>query len=248
MNALVFSLCLWGSFEARLSARNAEAACWGYLYAPDFCQDAPLCGPVEPYVPQPGDIFLADDRGFVGRLGHKIAGADSVHHSGIVIALPDGQPVILEAGPHNRVRVETLDVFEHLHAHECRGEKVWIRRRQVPLTEKQAACLTAYALSEVGKPFAVLRLVGQLTPLRSRGPLRTRWVGGPRGSRHSYYCSELVSEACVAAGLLDPARTRPAATYPCDLYYGHSRNPFIDRHLDINACWLPPARWTSCRP
>ena len=59
------------------------------------------------------------------------------------------------------------------------------------------------------------------------------------------FCSELVTEACVAAGLLGPERTRPAATYPCDLFYGRSWNLFIDRHLDVNAGWCPPARWTS---
>ena len=71
--------------------------------------------------------------------------------------------------------------------------------------------------------------------------------GHPRGDRGGYYCSELVCEACVAAGLLDPAPTRPAATYPRDLFFGRSLNPFIDKHLDVNACWFPPARWV-CAP
>ena len=57
--------------------------------------------------------------------------------------------------------------------------------------------------------------------------------------------SILVGVVCVAAGLLDPARTRPAATYPHDLFYGRSLNLFVDKHLDINAAWYPPARWTS---
>ena len=48
-----------------------------------------------------------------------------------------------------------------------------------------------------------------------------------------------------AAGLLDPARTRPSATYPCDLFFGRSFNCFLDHHLDINAGWFPPARWTD---
>src|SRR5207248_2542138 len=82
------------------------------------------------------------------------------------------------------------------------------------------------------------------TPFRSRGPVRTYFMGKPKGGdRKSYFCSELVCEACVAAGLLDPQRTRPSATYPRDLFFGRSYNPFIDKHLDVNECWRPPARW-----
>jgi hypothetical protein len=124
-------------------------------------------------------------------------------------------------------------------------ERVWIRRRCVPLTAEQSAALTEFALNADGKRFALWRMFGQLTPFRSRGPLRTQYVGGPHGDRSSYFCSELVTEACVAAGLLDPVTTRPAAMYPRDLFFGRSRNTYIDCHLDMSA-WDPPARWTLC--
>ena len=77
------------------------------------------------------------------------------------------------------------------------------------------------------------------------GPADRAFVGHPKGDRRAYFCSELVCEACVAAGLLDPARTRPAATYPHDLFFGRSFNPVIDRMLDVNCGWFPPARWVS---
>jgi hypothetical protein len=106
--------------------------------------------------------------------------------------------------------------------------------------------LTEFALAQDGKRFALFRLGVQLTPFRTRGPLRTYFMGSPHGgNRRSYFCSELVSEACVAAGLLDPARTRPSATYPRDLFFGRSFNRFLNRHLEINEGWLPPARWTD---
>ena len=108
------------------------------------------------------------------------------------------------------------------------------------------ARLTAFALAQDGKRFALHHLAIQLTPFRTRGPFRTYFVGKPCSDRRRWFCSELVSEACVAAGLLDPERTRPSATYPHDLFYGRSFNLFIDHHLDINECWFPPARWTSC--
>jgi hypothetical protein len=49
-------------------------------------------------------------------------------------------------------------------------------------------------------------------------------------------------EACVAAGLVDNNRARPAATYPRDLFFG--RSMFLDATLEINDGWPgPPARW-----
>src|SRR5262249_2359710 len=82
------------------------------------------------------------------------------------------------------------------------------RQRRVPLTPEQSARLTAWALAQNGKRFAVVRVGAQLTPLRSRGPLRTSFAGGPHGERRTYFCSELVGESCVAAGLGDPAGAR----------------------------------------
>jgi hypothetical protein len=227
------------------AAGDGPAGAGSFLYAPAYCTGDVRPGPPRPYLPQPGDIFLASDRGLIARASHWLVGAAGVHHSGIVVARPDGGLAILEAGPYNTLRVRTLDVLPHLRGHEGRGEKVWIRQRRVPLTPEQSMRLTAWALAQDGKPFAVVRLGAQLTPLRSRGPLRTGLVGGPHGERRSYFCSELVMESCVAAGLVDAAAARPAATYPRDLFMDRSNNPFLNRHLDLSARWLPPARWAS---
>jgi hypothetical protein len=202
--------------------------------------------PAEPYFPQPGDIFLATDNLWFHRITHRLALSGPPHHSGIIFQRPDGSMAILEAGPHNDVRVQCLDFLAHVKSHDDQGEKVWIRRRRVPLTPEQSAKLTAFALAQDGKPFATIRLAGQLTLLRSRGPIRTYFMGGPHGERDTYFCSELALESCVAAGLLDPAKTRPAATYPRDIFFGKSLNPFIKDNLEVNAWWFPPARWTGC--
>jgi hypothetical protein len=94
--------------------------------------------------------------------------------------------------------------------YEPRG--VWIRQRKTPLTHEQNECLTAFAMRQDGKWFALPRLGRQLTPFRTRGPLRTYWMGQPHGGdRRSYFCSELVTESLVAAGLVDPAKARPGA-------------------------------------
>jgi len=235
-------LCLVLSL-ARVPA-EINAGTGSYLYQPAFHIDDCLRGPAEPYLPKPGDIMLRLDNSVFWRVTHAMAFAFDPNGSGIVFARPDGSLAILEAGPNDTRWVGTLDMLPHLKEYADTG-RVWIRRRCVPLTPEQSCRLTAFAMAQDGKRFALGRLAGQLTPFRSRGPIRTYFVGKPRGERWSYFCSELVCEACVAAGLLDPKRTRPAATYPRDLFYGKSINPFIDKHLDVNLWWHPPARWTD---
>jgi hypothetical protein len=215
-----------------------------YVYQPSFCMDYELRCPAQPYIPHPGDIFLATDRGFLAKLGHKVVHAGAPHHSGIVFCWPDGRPALLEGGPHNSLRCQALDLVPALASYACE-ERVWIRRRCVPLTPEQSAQLTAFAMAADGKRFATLRMLGQLTFLRSRGPIRSRWLGLPHGERSSYFCSELVMEACVCVGLVDPDTARPSSTYPRDLFFGRSINPYLDCHLDMSA-WAPPARWTLC--
>jgi hypothetical protein len=241
-------LAILASFLTLAASQGAVAAadsCGSYLYQPAFCIDEVLRCPAEPYVPQPGDIMLRLDHSKFWRITHYLALAFDPNGSAIVFARPDGSLAVLEAGPMDTMWVRTLDLLPHLKEYTDIG-RVWIRRRRVPLTPEQSCKLTEFALAQDGKRFALFRLGVQLTPFRSRGPLRTYFVGGPHGGcRHSYFCSELVSEACVAAGLLDPARMRPSATYPRDLFYGRSFNLFLDHHLDINAGWFPPARWVD---
>ncbi len=225
-------------------AAESPPVCASYLYQPAFCIDHVLRGPTEAYLPQPGDIMLRLDGSKFWRITHYMALAFDPNGSAIVFARPDGSLAILEAGPNDTMWVGTLDLLPHLQEYADAGS-VWIRKRRVPLTKEESCRLTEFAQAVDGKKFAIIRLGGQLTPLRSRGPVRTYFVGGPRGERSTYFCSELVTEACVAAGLLEAERTRPAATYPRDLFYGRSFNPFIDKHLDINAGWYPPARWAS---
>jgi hypothetical protein len=237
-------LCLLFAVLSVAPPPEAAEAEGSFLYQPAFCIDDKLRGPAEAYVPQPGDIMLRIDGSRFWRVTHYMALAFDPNGSAVVFARPDGSLAVLEAGPNDTMWVSTLDLLPHLREYEEVG-KVWIRKRKVPLTPEQSRRLTEFALAAEGKRFALIRLGGQLTPLRCRGPLRTYFVGKPHGERRSYFCSELVSEACVAAGLLDPERTRPSATYPRDLFYGHSLNLYLNSHLEINDGWCPPARWSS---
>jgi hypothetical protein len=216
-----------------------------YLYQPAYCIDHLLREPAEPYLPQPGDIMLATDKNRFWTITHNLALAFEPHNSAIVFARPDGSLAILEAGPNDTLFVSTLDMLPHLQEYACKGP-VWIRKRRCPLTPEQSCRLTEFALKQEGKRFALMRLGLQLTPFRTRGPLRTWCVGKPHGDRRKYFCSELVTEACVYAGLIDPAIARPTATYPHDLFFPKSLNLYLRKNFDLEPCWYPPARWTSC--
>lgn len=241
-SALIPVLAILGLL-ATVDAARADLP--SYLYQPAFAIDHTLRLPAEPYLPQPGDIMLRLDPNVFWRVTHWMALAFDPNGSAIVVRRADGRLAILEAGPNDTMAVRNMDMLPHLKGYHDVG-RVWIRRRKVPLTPEQDRALTAFAESCEGKWFALQRLGVQLTPFRSRGPLRTSFMGKPCANRISYYCAELVLDACVAAGLLDPERTRPSASYPRDIFYGRSFNPFIDKHLDVNCWWHPPARWTYC--
>jgi len=152
---------------------------------------------------------------------------------------------ILEAGPHDTLRIRTLDAIPHLKSYEDEG-RVWVRRRTAPLTPEQSERLTEFAELTDLKLFAFGRLGVQLTPFRPRGPVKTYFMGKPHGpDRGSYYCAELCIEALVYACLLDPETARPSATYPRDFFMDRSLNPYLNTHLHLYPDWELPQRWKS---
>jgi hypothetical protein len=227
----------------------------GYLYEPALSVDHLLRLPARVYVPQAGDIFFSTDQRFVAKFAHTIVHSGAPHHSGIVFALPDGSPALLEGGPNGTTRIRVRDFTVQANSYFPEN-RVWIRQRSVPLTPEQSRRLTVFALCAADRPFAEMRLFSQANPLlRAKGPLRTRLFGRPHaahfdpdnpepGMRRKYFCSELVTEGCVAAGLLPPDTTRPMSMYPRELFFGTSRIPYIRDNLDMTD-WLPPSRWTA---
>jgi hypothetical protein len=217
-----------------------------YLYQPAYCIDDAWRGPAVAYLPQPGDVLLATDCNRFWAVTHNLAFAFEPHNSALIVRRCDGSLGVLEAGPNDTTHCRILPLLPHLQEYYDKGP-VWIRKRKVPLTPEQCDVLTTFAERQDGKFFALGRLLGQLTPLRSRGPLRTYVVGRPHGDRLGYYCAELVCEALCACGALDPHTTRPCATYPHDLFFDQSYNLYISHHLPLACDWEPPARW-SCHP
>jgi hypothetical protein len=217
-----------------------------YIYQPSYELDFLLRGPPVPYLPQPGDIVFSTDRSRFWKLMHNLAGSGHPTHSMVVFQRRDGTMAILEAGPHDTLRIRTLDAIPHLKSYEDEG-RVWVRRRTVPLTPEQSARLTEFAELTDLKRFAFGRLGVQLTPFRPRGPVKTYFMGKPNGpGRSAYYCAELAIEALVYACLLDPETARPSATYPRDFFLDRSLNHYLNEHLHLYPCWELPQRWKSC--
>ncbi len=217
-----------------------------YLYEPAYSLNWQDSGKPTPYCLQPGDICFAVNNHVMSRIGHRLSGAGLPNHSMIAFAHPDGRVWILEAGPHSQLSLQVNEAYTHLRKYVAEGGRVWIRRRRIPLSLEQSEALTQFCLGQDDKIFPVVRLVAQLTPFRSRGPFRTAWLGKPDLDQRTYFCSELVLNALVAAGVLDADLFRPSATYPSDLFFSRSRNPHVDRGVILLHCeWEPPARWVD---
>ena len=240
MNATLASVVLCSLLAGGEKASPYEA---GYLCQPAYAIDDEVRGPVKRYMPQPGDIYMSTDRSWIINAGHRMAWSGQPNHSGIVIMGPDGKPAILEGGPFNGLKVEIVDLHYDLSHHAERTEKCWIRARKTPLTKEQSEQLTAWAVAQNGKPFAARRMLRQMTPFRTRGPLRTYVMGTPNGERDRYFCAELVMETCVHVGLLPAETTRPSATYPEDMFFDRSKNRYLNAYFTLADGWEPPARW-----
>lgn len=215
----------------------------GRVNEPAYAIDRDLCEATTSYVPQPGDVVLVVSDHLVWELLFAIALTCEPYHVGIVVRLPNGTFGMLEAGPPDVTsHVRICPLAERLAADPGR---VYIRRRCVPLTAEQSDALTGFALRQDGKPYAYVRFLAQGTPLRSRGPIRTEYTGKSRAEPGSYFCSELVVEAMVSAGLIDPETARPRATTPADIFYDESTNPWIDKYLKLYPAWCAPQRWVA---
>jgi len=213
-----------------------------YLCQPAYVLDDKLRGPSTPYEPQEGDVLLFSDHSLMWNTLFALGMTGPPHHVGLIVRRPDGSLATMEAGYDDSLYCRVADLPHRLHTYEG---QLYVRRRRIPLTAEQSAKLTAFAMAQDGKPYALVRLLGQLTPLRSRGPLRTYLLGGPQGKRSSYLCTELVLDGLVAAGLLDPKTTRSGAIYPRDMFFDSSLNPYVNAHCKLSRGWYPPARWSS---
>jgi hypothetical protein len=173
------------------------------------------------YTPQPGDLVLFDDHNKMWEVGYKFVGSGPPFHSGLIIALPDGTPAILESGPDDTMWVRILALPSRLQGFE--GD-VWIRQVKQPLSPERNAQLTEWALKQDHKHYAFWRLLLQATPIRCRNELQCALFGATRLERNRWLCSELVVAGGTVAGLFDPKVHFANAIYPRDMIFDNKYN------------------------
>ena len=191
--------------------------------------------PAIPYEPREGDLIFFDDHSKVWTALFTLAGTGPPLHMGIVVRKRSGTLAVLEAGPDDTVWVEMRDLVPRLHqfTNDFHGE-ITIRRCKTPLDRFQSAALTAFAKAQAGKRYAVVRLLAQGTPLRSRGALEP-WLGKTSVDRSSWICSEISVAGGTVAGLVGPEVVHSNTVYPRDLV--------DNRTYDLSASWHDPAVW-----
>jgi hypothetical protein len=216
---------------------------YGFVDQPAYSIDKAPRLPLTTYDPQAGDVVLFSDANFVWKMFYALAFTGTPGHSGMVVLMEDGRPGIIEAGYDTSIWIRMTPLEQRLC--EFKGT-IWIRRRKTPVSDEQSRVLTEFSEIIDGRRYSVSRFLAQLTPLSARGPIKTKFVGKPKGIRTSYICSEAVLEGLVLAGLVDSETTRPAATFPRDLFFDSSPNRYIERHPPLIHGWEPPALWTRC--
>lgn len=214
----------------------------GYLYQPAADLHMVPRGPAVRYAPRAGDVLLLSDPDPLFTALYVVARSGRPGHCAVVVTMPDGRLGALESGYGftTWTRVTPLDYRLSVYPGH-----VWVRPREVPLTQEEDRRLTEFAMLAEGGKYDVRKFGMQLTLLRARNPLVTRFAGKPVGPGHKYVCVQIVVEALVYAGLVDAETARPAATYAQDLFYDRSRNPYLDRHPPLaGRGWGVPQLWT----
>jgi hypothetical protein len=233
---LTCAACWWCSLAA--GAGHVPDTTGSYLWTFAVGPDGKPEPHVEIYHPQAGDIVLFDQHSRIWDGGLKLCGSGAPDHSGVVVLLPSGEPVIMEVAADDGLLaglpVALFDTRARLQHFEG---TVWIRQRKEPPSEEQSARMTDFALAQVGKGYAAGRFLLQLTPLRARGSLRCRLFGKTDLERRRWICSELVVATETVGGLIHPAECPANAIYPLDL--------MEDRTHDLSANWRQAGVWSA---
>ncbi|MEQ8786907.1 MAG: hypothetical protein RIC55_11435 [Pirellulaceae bacterium] len=190
--------------------------------------DAASQGPA-PYQPREGDILLLTAKAPVQTLGYLLVRTGHPLHSGIVVRRIDGTLAVLESGG-DRENTTVWPLASRLARHKCQYDEsvIWVRRIRRELTPCESDRLTAFAEMQHGKPFVSdLRFVPMVIPGR---PARPSSAG-----QQKWFCSEIVYQAAVSAGLLE-LPISAGSTVPTDLFY--------NRRIDLNPLWGPSEEWT----
>ncbi len=225
---------LYSLLAAVILCPGSEQHSAGYL-APD-----PGSGKqAQPYEAREGDLIFFDDHSPIWTVLFLWAGTGPPLHTGIVVKRYNGSLAILEAGPDDSIWVTIQTVADRLHQfdNDFHGT-ITIRCCQKQLSREQSKALTYFAEAQEGKQYAVLRLLLQGTPFRSRGPIRELVLGQTSLDRWSWICSELVVAAGTVAELF-PSTVKANVTYPLDLV--------TNKRHDLSRVWQDAQTWQPAK-
>jgi hypothetical protein len=203
----------------------AEETALGWVWNIDAASQGPA-----PYQPREGDILLLSARAPLQTFGYLLVRTGHPLHSGMVVRRIDGTLALLESGG-NREDTTVLPLAWRLAQHKCQydGSVIWVRRIRRPLAPCESDRLTWFAEAQHGKPFVSdLRFVPMVIPGR---PARPSSAG-----QKKWFCSEIVYQAALSAGMIDELPISAGSTVPTDLFY--------DRRIDLSPLWGAPQEWT----
>ncbi len=246
LSALILSMAVTPSFDPTGPKKYPNIyipadAPYGFLYQPAYDLHIIPRWPAVGYAPKAGDILLLSDTNRFWTTLYRFALTGKPGHAGVIVTMPDGGLGVLEAGYNDTLWTRITPLAYRINQYHG---TVWVRQRKVALTPEEDRRLTYFAAVANGGRYAVGQFGLQITPFRNRGPLRTYFVGKPKGLDDRFFCAEETVEALAYAGLIDRRTARPSATFPQDLFYDRSRNLYIDRHPPLAEGWEPPKLWT----
>lgn len=206
----------------------------GFLKPEADCADGML-RLEELYIPRPGDMIFFWSGGPLKKALYRLFFVGPPSHVGMVVLLPDGHPALLESTIDTNYGIWGVGLSDIPSRLAIYPGAIWVRRLRIPLTAEQSCCLTAFAVEQQGKPFAISHLLFPPLALPCNGPLLIKLGGHACLKRRCWFCSGLVAASAIAAGLLDGRVVRPGFTDPRDL--------FVDRFLDLSPTWEKPVSW-----
>lgn len=189
------------------------------MQTPAYAQRPPV---YREYQPQAGDLILYHTHDEPrGTLTGLVTG-DMITHSGIVVEDAEGKFWLMHAVTRGVV-VEPL-----MEALLNDPDDIYIRTLKKPLTPEKNKTLSQFAKNEEGKPFKKNDLAITTTPHTRKMP--------PPKTRDTYFCSQLVSTACVTADIIRSDKNgvyiNPNGITPADL--------FGNKRLDLRGIWENP--------
>lgn len=182
-------------------------------------------GPI-PFLPQEGDLILFSSIQIKYTISYPMVRSFHPWHSGVVVRRSSGELAFFEDGGQSNEFATLRPLEERLTSayRKAKKERIWIRKIRRPLTPEESCRLTAFAEGVWNRPFsknrrlAIMLLPGR--PLAQTSPNQDNW-----------FCSEIVAQALVSAGIIDSEGVRPQALTPRDL--------LRDKRVDLSFDWSP---------